>query len=96
MTDVRAVARRETREEAFATVAGLLSRMGYDACVREDWTPPGEARPVTALVTCAPGVVVGMAFGLTAQDPEAVLPERSAKVARPAPNRAGDPLWGWF
>lgn len=91
---MRAVA--ETREEAYANAAGLLSRMGYDAYVREGWTPPGLSRPVTALVTCAPAVVVGMALGMTAEDPEAHLPERSAKVARPAPNKAGDPLWGWF
>jgi len=81
----------ETRAQAYYTAAALLRNMGYSAHVREGWVPPGGGRPVTALVTCAPALVLGMVIGLTAEDPEAHLPDSSAKVPRHAPGKAGDP-----
>lgn len=86
----------ETRLEAYDTVAGLLRNMGYEARAVEGWTPPGGTRPVVALITCAPAIVVGMAVGLTAEEPEAHLPVTSAKAARAAPGKAGDPQYAWW
>ena len=83
----------ETRADAYGNVAGLLSRMGYAATVREGYTPAGRRVPVTALVTDAPEICVGMAFGLTAEDPEANLPTTSAWAGK---SPAGDKLLAWF
>lgn len=83
----------ETRQQAFENAAGLLRRLGYDAHVRKEWRPRGEPRAVTALVTCAPEMVIGYAIAITAEEPEAHLPVNRAKVARAAPGKAGDPQY---
>lgn len=83
----------ETRQQAYDTAAGLLRNMGYDAHVRDGWVPHGGGRPVTAIVTCAPELILGYAIAVTAIDPEGHLPTHRAKVARAAPHKAGDPLW---
>ena len=88
----------ETRLEAWATVAGLLTRMGYSARVEPGYRPviPGvltQPGTVLALVTCAPEMVIGCVLGNTAQDPEAHLPNRSLKVAKAKAWEPGDPLF---
>ena len=91
---MRAVsARVETREEAYENAAGLLRRMGYDAFVRRGYVPAGQRAPVTALVTCAPGHVLGYAVTITAAAPEEVLPTASARAGK---SPAGDLLLAWF
>jgi hypothetical protein len=84
----------ETRAEAWENVAGLLTRMGYaarvDPAYRNALVAPG---PVLALVTCAPPMVIGMCLGQVAEEPEAHLPTRSAKVARTKTWEPGDPLF---
>ena len=91
----------ETRQEAWENVAGLLARMGYAARVDPACHPkvPGAQRqpgPVTALVTCAPEMVIGMCLGLTAEEPEAHMPTRSARVKKARPTDPGDPLTAWW
>lgn len=83
----------ETRAEAYGTAAGLLRNMGHQAHADPAFQPPGAVRPVTAIVTCAPELILGYAIAVTAIDPEGHLPTHRAKVARAAPHKAGDPLW---
>jgi len=85
----------ETRADAWANVAGLLSRMGYQASVAPAYSARGGS-PVLALVTDAPEMVVGMAIGLVAEEPEAHIPTKSAKVPRTALGKPGDPQFAWW
>lgn len=86
----------ETRAEAWQNVAGLLARHGYSARVDLAYTPHGEASPVIALVTCAPPIVIGMCIGQVAEEPEAHIPTRSAKVAKAKAWEPGDPLFAYW
>ena len=91
----------ETRLQAWENVAGLLARMGYAAYVDPACNPkvPGaktQPGPVLALITCAPEMVVGMCLGLTAEEPEAHLPVRSARVKKARQTDPGDPLTAWW
>jgi hypothetical protein len=86
----------ETRLEAYDTAAGLLRNLGYEARAECDWTPPGATRPVPAIVTCAPPVIVGYAIAITAEEPEAHLPLYSAKAGRASPGKPGDPQFAWW
>ena len=86
----------ETRLDAYGNAAGLLRRMGYEARAVDGWMLDSGGRPVAALVTCAPPVVVGYAIAITAEEPEAHLPQRSAKAARAAPGKPGDPQLAWW
>lgn len=88
----------ETRQEAWENVAGLLRGHGYTARVDPAYRPaiPGAHRqpgPVLAIVTCAPEMVIGMCLGQVAEEPEAHLPTRSAKVPRAKVWLPGDPLF---
>lgn len=83
----------ETRIEAWENVAGLLTRMGYTARVEPAYRDARSPGPVTALVTCAPEMVIGMCLGQVAEEPEAHLPTRSAKVPRAKVWLPGDPLF---
>jgi len=86
----------EDRATVYANAAGLLSRLGYAARMEPGHRVAWEPQPVTALVTDAPPVVVGYAVAMVAEDPEAHLPEASAKVGRAAPGKAGDPQTAWW
>ncbi|MBS0002331.1 MAG: hypothetical protein KFF45_04545 [Thioalkalivibrio sp.] len=86
----------ETRQQVYENAAGLLCRMGYAARMEPGHRLAWEPQPVTALVTDAPPVVVGYAVAMVAEDPEAHLPEASAKVGRAAPGKAGDPQTAWW
>lgn len=91
----------EARLDAYGNAAGLLRRMGYEARAVDGWKPPSwmpdsGGRPVAALVTCAPPVVAGYAVAITAEDPEAHLPQHSAKAARANPSKPGDPQLAWW
>ena len=81
----------ETRQEAWENVAGLLTRMGYSARVEPGYRDARSASPVIALVTCAPEMVIGMCLGQVAEEPEAHLPTRSARVPRAKAWLPGDP-----
>lgn len=86
----------ETRAEAFENVAGLLRAHGYQASVDPAYRPAVRGTgpklvPVLAIVTCAPEMVVGMAFGQVAEEPEAHIPDRSAKVAKVRATDPGEP-----
>lgn len=86
----------ETRATVYANAAGLLARMGYAARMEPVHRQAREPRPVVALVTCAPAVVVGYAVAMVAEEPEAHLPVTSAKAGRAAPGKAGDPQYAWW
>lgn len=86
----------ESRATVYANAAGLLARMGYSARMEPEHLSRGAARPVVALVTCAPAVVVGYAVAMVAEDPEAHLPVASAKVGRVPKGKAGDPQHVWW
>lgn len=86
----------ETKQEVFENAAGLLMRHGYAASVVPNYSPKGHPRPVTALVTDAPPVILGYALSQVAINPEPFLPTRSTKVARTNPGKAGDPKWAWW
>ena len=86
----------ESRATVYANAAGLLARMGYAARMEPEHLSRGATRPVVALVTCAPAVVVGYAVAMVAEEPEAHLPVTSAKAARAAPGKAGDPQCAWW
>lgn len=85
----------ETRTDAWENVAGLLSRMGYQASVDPAYSARGGS-PVLALVTDAPEMVIGMCLGQVAEEPEAHIPTRSAKVPRAALGKPGDPQFAWW
>jgi len=84
----------ETRQEVYANAAGLLSRMGFAARVEPSFTAAVQPRPVVAIVTDAPPVLIGHAISQVATDPEPHLPMASAKVARP--KSPGDPQFAWW
>jgi hypothetical protein len=86
----------ESRATVYANAAGLLGRMGYAARMEPEHRGRDTARPVVALVTCAPAVVVGYAVAMVAKEPEAHLPVASAKAGRAAPGKAGDPQYAWW
>lgn len=86
----------EDRATVYANAAGLLARMGYAARMEPEHLSRGAARPVVALVTCAPAVVVGYAVAMVAEDPEAHLPVASAKLGRVPKGKAGDPQHVWW
>lgn len=91
----------ETRQDAWETVAGLLRRTGYTASVDPAYRPaiPGAHRqpgPVLAIVTCAPELVIGMCLGNTAEEPEAHIPNRSAKVPKARQTDPGPPLFAYW
>lgn len=91
----------ETRQEAWATLAGLLRAHGYTARMEPGYRPvipgsPTQPGTVLALVTCAPEMVIGMCLGNTAVDPEAHLPNRSVKVAKARQTDPGPPLVAYW
>lgn len=86
----------ETRIDVFANCAGLLTRMGFTARAEAAYKDARQPRPVVALVTDAPEMLVGYAVAMVAEDPQAHLPTRSAKVPRVALGKAGDPQFAWF
>lgn len=83
----------ESRATVYENAAGLLARMGYAARMEPAHRGRGSPRPVVALVTCAPAIVVGYAVAMVAEEPEAHLPVTSAKAGRAAPGKAGDPQY---
>ena len=86
----------EDRATIYANAAGLLARMGYAARMEPGHRVAREVRPVTALVTDAPPIVVGYAVAMVAEEPEAHLPVTCAKAGRAAPGKAGDPQFAWW
>lgn len=89
----------EDRATVYANAAGLLSRLGYAARSEVGWTPPVQfpnRRPVTALITDAPPIVVGYAVTSVAEEPEAHLPALSAKAGRVPKGKTGDPPWAFW
>ncbi|WP_415393714.1 hypothetical protein [Paracoccus sp. SJTW-4] len=83
----------ETRAEVYTNAAGLLVRLGFAARVEPSFTNPREPRPVIALVTDAPPVLIGHAISQVAADPEPHLPTTSAN-ARKA--ETGEPQLAWW
>ncbi len=86
----------ETRKTVYEDTAGLLTRMGYLARAEVDWVPPNHSRPVMALITDAPEMVVGYALALTAEDPEAHLPPCRDKGGRVPKGQTGGPMMAYF
>ena len=81
----------ETTLEVYQNAAGLLSRMGYNARAEAVFLPIGRPRPVVALVTDAPPVVVGYSVTIVAADPEAHLPAASSPAGRVPKGTVGFP-----
>lgn len=86
----------ERRAEVYANAAGLLCRMGYAARSDAAFRTTREPRPVAAIVTDAPPVVVGYAVAMVAEEPKAHLPSTSAKAGRAPPGKPGDPLFAFW
>lgn len=86
----------ESSATVYANAAGLLARMEYAAHMEPAHRGQGTPRPVVALVTCAPAVVVGYAVAMVAEEPEAHLPVTSAKMGRIPKGKAGDPQLAWW
>lgn len=86
----------EGRLTAYQNAAGLLRRMGYEARAEPGYVPSGAPRAVPAIITCAPPVVVGYALAITAENPEAHLPQWSARAGRAPPGRPGEPQSAWW
>lgn len=86
----------EDRATVYANAAGLLLRLGYAARFDPAWVGANGPRPVAALVTDAPPVVVGYAVAMVAEDPEPHLPDNSAKTRRANPGKAGDPQFAFW
>lgn len=85
----------DDRLAAYQDAAGLLSRMGYVARAEAAWTPPATLRragSVPAIITDAPPIVVGYAVAMVAEEPEAHLPDHSARAGRSPTVRAEAPL----
>lgn len=76
----------------------LAPKMEAKACRygTKQATPASQPRPVVALVTDAPPVLIGHAVSQVATDPEPHLPMASAKVARPKQWEPGDPQFAWW
>ena len=84
----------EDRVTVYANAAGLLSRLGFAARVEPEFVPPRACHrrlPVPALITDAGPILVGYAVTSVAEDPEAHLPELSARAGRVPPGKAGEP-----
>ncbi len=60
--------------------------------------PPSSHRrnPVPAIITDAPPIVVGYAVTITASEPEAHLPELSARAGRVPHGESGGPPWAFW
>jgi hypothetical protein len=86
----------ETRAQVYENAAGLLARMGFAARAEPSYLPAGQARPVVALVTDAPPVLIGHAVSQVAADPEPHLPTTSAKIAKARPTDPGAPQHAWW
>ena len=86
----------ETRLQVYDNAAGLLTRMGFAARAEPSFTIAREPKPVVALVTDAPAVLVGHAVSQVATDPEPHLPTTSAKASKGPPGKAGDPQFAWW
>lgn len=86
----------ETRLEVYANAAGLLTRLGFAARAEPAYVPAGQSKPVVAIVTDCPPVVLGHAISQVAADPEQHLPTTSAKVAKPRQWLPGDPQHAWW
>lgn len=89
----------ETRLSAYSAAAGLLGNMGYAARVDPEWVPPRvyhSRQPVPAIITDAPPIVVGYAVTITASEPEAHLPEQSARAGRVPHGESGGPPWAFW
>lgn len=86
----------ETRLEVYDNAAGLLLRLGFAARVDPAYTPAGQPKPLVALVTDAPPVLVGHAISQVATDPEPHLPTTSARIPNAAKGKPGDPLHVWW
>lgn len=89
----------ETTFHVYENAAGLLSRMGYNARAEDRWTPPPQhhpRRPVAAIVTDAPPIVVGYAVTSVAEEPEAHLPSTSARAGRVPHGESGGTPWAFW
>lgn len=91
----------ENRIDAWENVAGLLARMGYAARVEPAYRPviPGphpQPGTVLAIITCAPEIVIGMCLGQVAEEPEAHLPDKAAKIAKARKTDPGPPLVAYW
>lgn len=86
----------ETRLEVYANAAGLLVKLGFAARAEPSFTIAREPKPVVALVTDAPPVLIGHAVSQVATDPEPHLPTTSAKATRGPAGKAGDPQFAWW
>lgn len=86
----------ETRQQAYENAAGLLRRMGYEARVDPAHRVRGSGSPVTALISCAPELVIGYAVAITAAEPEAHLPANRARAGRVPKGQSGDPPWAYW
>lgn len=89
----------ETRLTAYCAASGLLSRLGYASRVEPGYVPPPahhRRHPVPAIITDAPPIVVGYAVTITASEPEAHLPEQSARAGRVPHGESGGPPWAFW
>ena len=86
----------ETRLEVYQNAAGLLIRMGFAARAEASYKDARQPRPVTALVTDAPPVLIGHAISQVATDPEPHLPTTSAKASKAKQWEPGDPQFAWW
>ena len=86
----------ETRLDVYQNAAGLLIRMGFAARAEASYKDARQPRPVTALVTDAPPVLIGHAISQVATDPEPHLPTISAKATRGPAGKPGDPQFAWW
>ncbi|MEM9970850.1 MAG: hypothetical protein AAF762_07100 [Pseudomonadota bacterium] len=81
---------------AYQNMAGLLRNLDYEARAEPRYTPRGAPRPVPAIITRAPPVVLGYALAITAEEPEAHLPQQSARAGRAPPGQPGHPQTAWW
>ena len=86
----------ETRLEVYANAAGLLVNLGFAARAEPSFTVAREPKPVVALVTDAPPVLIGHAISQVATDPEPHLPTTSAKASKAKQWEPGDPQFAWW
>ena len=89
----------ESRATVYANAAGLLARMGFVARMEPEFVPPPACHrriPVPALITDASPVLVGYAVTSVAEDPEAHLPELSARAGRVPYGESGGTPWAWW
>lgn len=89
----------DDRLAAYQDAAGLLSRMGYVARAEAAWTPPAALRQggsVPAIITDAPLIVVGYDVAMVAEEPEAHLPDHSARAGRVPHGQSGGTPWAFW